>query len=166
MWFDFKHNEWPLYNLKSKIVGIVTYCLCIAFWCIQCNLLKCLIIISNISLLCELRSTCTRNLYLDLSPPNLKLHTISNEDYRKSIVVRISMVFFVLLTILYKYQNRILIKMFLIKFLKVDSWYTLNMYNGHQEGRCLPWTNNWQHINVVKKYGCCWLKRSQLQQNI
>ena len=36
-----------------------------------------------------------RNLYSDLSPPIPKLHIILKEDYRNSIVDRLSMVFFV-----------------------------------------------------------------------
>ncbi len=77
-----------------------------------------------------------RNLYSDLSPPTPKLHIIFKEDYRNSIVDRFSMVFFVLLVIFNKYQNCILINIFLINFLNVQVSCIFDLYNGCQEGRC------------------------------
>ena len=44
-------------------------------------------------------------LHLDLSPPIPKLHIITREDYRNSIVDRFSMVFFVLYVFIVCSQN-------------------------------------------------------------
>lgn len=78
-----------------------------------------------------------KNLCSNLSPPDLKLHIVIREDYRNSIVDRFSMVFFVLLFILVKYQNVFLINIFLRNYLKVKVAFTFSLYNGYQEGRCL-----------------------------
>ena len=78
-----------------------------------------------------------KNLCSYISPHILKLHIVTREDYRNSIVDRFSMVFFVLLLILVKYQNVFLINIFLKIFLKVKMTFTFSLYNGYQEGGCL-----------------------------
>lgn len=83
-----------------------------------------------------------KNLYSDLSPPTPKLYIEIREGYRNSIVDRFSMAFFVVLVIFNKNQFSILINIFLTNFSKVDSRYTFDVYNGHQEGRCLLLWNN------------------------
>jgi len=78
-----------------------------------------------------------KNLCSYISPHILKLHIVIREDYRNSIVDRFSMVFFVLMFILVKYQNVFLINIFLRNFLKVKVTFTFSLYNGYQGGRCL-----------------------------
>ena len=46
-----------------------------------------------------------KKLHLDLSPPIPKLHIVTREDYRNSIVDRFSMVFFVLYMFMVCSQN-------------------------------------------------------------
>ena len=46
-----------------------------------------------------------KKLRLDLSPPIPKLHIVTREDYRNSIVDRFSMVFFVLYVFIVRSQN-------------------------------------------------------------
>lgn len=55
-----------------------------------------------------------KKLRLDLSPPIPKLHIVTREDYRNSIVDRFSMVFFVLYVFIACSQNPLkLLKLFL-----------------------------------------------------
>ena len=77
-----------------------------------------------------------RNFRSDLSPPTPKLHILSKEDYRNSIVDRFSMVFFAFFVTVNNSKIRIFINFFKRNFSKVDSRYTFNVYNGHQERGC------------------------------
>lgn len=77
-----------------------------------------------------------RNLYSDLSPPIPKLHIILKEDYRNSIVDRLSMVFFVYwnnASLLLIFDLR---KIFSTFFSKVKVTLTFDLYNGYQERGC------------------------------
>jgi len=77
-----------------------------------------------------------RNIYSDLSPPIPKLHIILKEDYRNSIVDRLSMVFFVYwnnASLLLIFDLR---KIFSTFFSKVKVALTFDLYNGYQERGC------------------------------
>ena len=76
-----------------------------------------------------------RLLYFDIPRTNNHLHKISKKDHRKSY--RLSAAFFVFWVTINHSKIRFSIKIFKTNFSKVDSRYTFDMYNGHQERRCL-----------------------------